>query len=299
MSGRRALLVFALCAAGCLAGPRHRAKLKASSTSPSHAATFELVPDPPTSCPPDNVASSDIPEPSPSSDTSDTPATPEPSTSASTTAGSLVFPGGATPALAYAALDGNACEASLKKRGVSYTVVSSAFGVDRPIRLNGPLHGVSFHGQGNAKALATSIYEIIDCRLALALDDFAIILAKYDVVEALHMSIYRPAPKGSKPGEKSRHEAALAIDLGTLVRKDGSYLSVLEDWHGHIGDKTCVAGAQGPTPVTKKSRELRSLLCEASNAKLFNVILTPNFNKPHENHFHLEVTRGVKWLIVH
>ena len=38
---------------------------------------------------------------------------------------------------------------------------------------------------------------------------------------------------------------------------------------------------------------------KAYEAQLFNVVLTPNYNKPHANHFHLEVTRGVKWFLVH
>jgi len=298
MSGRR-ILVVAVCAVGCLAGPRHRTT---ASTTTVAATTTNASP---SSCPNDlgSVAMTvepapGDPAPDPSTDVPEPIASSTPSSSP-TSASTISFPGGNAPAFTYAALDAASCEAQLKKRGISYTNVGSANGVDRPIRLGGPLRGVTYHGIGNAKTLSTSIYEIIDCRLALALDDFAVILAKYDVVEALHMSIYRPAPKGTKPGERSRHEAALAIDLGTLVRKDGSYLSVLEDWHGHIGDKTCVPGAQGPTVQTKKSRELRSILCEASNAKLFNVILTPNYNKPHENHFHLEVTRGVKWTIVH
>jgi hypothetical protein len=28
------------------------------------------------------------------------------------------------------------------------------------------------------------------------------------------------------------------------------------------------------------------------------VILTPNHNRPHRNHFHLDVTPGAKWFIV-
>ena len=49
----------------------------------------------------------------------------------------------------------------------------------------------------------------------------------------------------------------------------------------------------GPSPATKEATEIRKLLCDAADAKLFNVVLTPNYNKPHQNHFHLEVTRGV------
>jgi hypothetical protein len=149
------------------------------------------------------------------------------------------------------------------------------------------------------KARATSPYEILDCRLALALDDFAAELAAHDVVEAIHFSMYRPPGKNadlSKP--KSQHEGAMAIDLAILVKKDGTKLSVLGDWHGGIGTRTCGAGA-GPNPATKTALEIRTILCDAAQKRFFNVILTPNYNKPHQNHFHLEVTKGVKWFLLH
>jgi hypothetical protein len=51
--------------------------------------------------------------------------------------------------------------------------------------------------------------------------------------------------------------------------------------------------------VTPAATELRSILCEAVAQHLFNVVLTPNYNREHHNHFHLEVTAGVKWFLVH
>lgn len=209
----------------------------------------------------------------------------------------LAFSTGAAPALTYAGLDGATCSAELKKRGIQVTPAGPTEGVDQPVRLQSKLHGVDFHGQEPAAQRATSPWEIVDCRLVLALDDFSRILAAHDVVEAVHMSIYRPPPKKSKETKHARHEAALAIDLGWVIKKDGTKLVVLDHWHGHIGAKTCGDGA-GPSPATKEALELRSILCDAADAKLFNVVLTPDYNKPHQNHFHLEVTRGVKWFIV-
>ena len=202
---------------------------------------------------------------------------------------------GSAPALEYAALEPAACRAELKKRGIPHVVEASTNGVDLPIRLTGKLHGVDVHGLEPPAKRPTSPWEILDCRLALAIDDLAALLAKHDVVELIHMSMYRPPPKGEK--KHARHSAALAIDVGTLVRKDGSKLSVLGDWHGHIGAKTCGPGA-APSKPTKEALELRAILCETYDARLFNVVLTPNYNKPHANHFHLEVTRGVKWFIL-
>lgn len=216
---------------------------------------------------------------------------PEPAT----TANAPALPSSGNTALEYAAMSGPSCIAELKKRGIAFTAVDSALGVDTPVRIAGLLHGVDVHGNEPKAKRATSPYEILDCRLLLALDDFTRILAQHEVVEAVHMSMYRPPAK--LPKDPKRHDAALAIDLGFVVKKDGTKLSVLDHWHGYIGAKTCGNGA-GPSPATKEATEIRKLLCDTADAKLFNVVLTPNYNKPHQNHFHLEVTRGVKWFIV-
>jgi hypothetical protein len=90
----------------------------------------------------------------------------------------------------------------------------------------------------------------------------------------------------------------VAIDTGRFIDKTGAVLDVDKDFHGAIDAKTCGAGA-GPKPATPAATELRAILCETVEQRLFNVVLTPNFNKPHHNHFHLEVTAGVKWFLLH
>jgi hypothetical protein len=40
-------------------------------------------------------------------------------------------------------------------------------------------------------------------------------------------------------------------------------------------------------------------LCDAADARLFNVMLSPDYNWRHRNHFHLEVATGAKWFVVH
>jgi len=202
------------------------------------------------------------------------------------------------PAERYGGLDARACTRALLQRRIPFTPVARAEGVDAPIRLTGRVHGVDFHGAPGASRSA-SPHEIVDCRLALALDDFGAILAEHAVVEGVHMSIYRP-PVGPLPAGKTRrgqHEAGLAVDLGVLVQRDGTRLVIEDDWHGALGARPCGAGT-GPWPPTLRAQTLRSILCSAVDAKLFNVVLTPNHDEPHRNHFHLEVTRGVDWFIV-
>ena len=223
-----------------------------------------------------------------------------PSASDATASKGLSFPTdpSTTPAVEYAAMDSASCLEALGRRSISFQSVPSARGVATPVRLTGPLHGVSFHSALPAKARATSPFEIMDCRLVLALDDFAQILARYDVDEVVHFSAYRPPPKNwpaEKPGQ--RHGAALALDAAVFLKKDGTKLNVEKDFHGAIGAKTC-GPRSGPWPATEEAKTLRAIACDTADAHLFNVELTPDFNAKHKNHFHLEVTPGVKWFLV-
>jgi len=196
------------------------------------------------------------------------------------------------PASRYAALDKPACEAELAKRKIAYTQVDTARGVIAPIRLDGPLSGVTFRSNLPSKQRKTAVIEIYDCRLVLALDDFAKILAKHDVTEVIHLSVYRPVGKKAplKNGVGRRHGGALAIDAAVFKTSDGKVMNVQKDFHGAIGSRTC------PPPAT--ASELRKIACEASDARLFNVLLTPDYNWAHRNHFHLEVTSGARWFFV-
>ncbi len=204
----------------------------------------------------------------------------------------------ALPAVRYGALAPADCLAELDARQIPY-VVEPARGVAAPVRLTGPLHGVTFAAVVRAADRATTPYDIADCALVLALDDFAAQLEARGVVRVEHYSMYRPPPR-SWPDAKlgAQHIGAMSIDAARFVKADGSALEVLKSFHGRIGGKTCGAGA-GPRPATAPAKELRAILCDAVDAHLFNVVLTPNFNRPHRNHFHLEVMHGASWFLVH
>ena len=191
----------------------------------------------------------------------------------------------------YARLDRASCESELTRRHISFNRVGEARGVIAPLRLTGPLSGITFRSNLPESKSRTSPYDIYDCRLVLALDDFAQVLAKHDIVEVVHLSVYRPvSSKVALKGAGRRHGGALAIDAALFKTKDGRTLSVEKDFHGRIGARPC--------PAPQSASELRKIACEASDARLFNVLLTPDFNWAHRNHFHLEVTAGVGWTLV-
>ena len=219
--------------------------------------------------------------------------------SASSASGHITSPSDArdAPAYRYAQLSQAECEAEARSRHIDFTHETGA-AVLAPVRITGPLHGVVFRTDQSDKVRPTSPYEIADCRLVLALDDFAEILARHDIVEVRHYSMYRPPRNWPEDKIGSRHDGALAIDAGRFIDRSGAVLDVDHDFHGAIGARTCGDGA-APRPATPAALALRSILCEAVGHRLFNVVLTPNYNRPHHNHFHLEVTAGVAWFLVH
>jgi hypothetical protein len=207
--------------------------------------------------------------------------------------------GTGAPASRYASLDRPTCEAELGKRNIGFERVGEARGVIAPLRLKGPIAGVDFHSMLPAAQRRTSPYEIYDCRLVLALDDWARVLVRHDVVEVVHYSVYRPpSAKAVLHGPGRRHTGALAIDAAIFKTRDGRTMTVEKDFHGRIGSKPCGAGAAPVGGLPPQAVTLRQIVCEAAEAQLFNVLLTPDYNWPHRNHFHLEVTAGVRWVLV-
>lgn len=168
-----------------------------------------------------------------------------------------------------------------------------------PIRSTGPIHGVLFRGEGTEQERSRSIHEIVDCRLVLALYDATEVLREHDIVEVRHYSMYRlPAnswPRG-KPG--LHHAGGVAIDAGQFIKRSGRILDVDKHFHGAIGAKTCGPGAT-PAPATSEALELRAILCAIVDRRIFNLVLTPNYDPPHKNHFHFEVSPGKKWVLIH
>jgi hypothetical protein len=209
------------------------------------------------------------------------------------------------PSAQYVRLDRATCKAELSKRAVEYTEVPSAPGVLAPIRLTSDVNGVLYRTELPEHARRASPYEVFDCRLVLALFDFSDILRAHDIDEVRFFSAWRP-PRASWPkGELGvRHPGGLAIDAKRFGKKllpgetTKQWLEVERDFHGTLHAPPCGERAAAPKATSDAARELRSLLCEAADQRLFTSILTPNYNRAHANHFHLELMPEVTWRLV-
>lgn len=176
------------------------------------------------------------------------------------------------------------CRAELRKRGLPVRpVFRHTQGVATPLRLEGPLHGARFAVPGDK--LVTGI---LDCRLALALDDFAAILARHDVAVVHVDNFYRPGAR--LPGSRrfSQHAYGLAADITRLDLNDGRVLDVERDWRGLVGEPPCGPDAH-PHEPTVETIALRDLVCETARSGIFHFILTPGFNEAHRNHLHFDL----------
>jgi len=205
----------------------------------------------------------------------------------------------AAPASRYANLTDSATLELLRARRIPFEPTRAPLpGVRLPIRLTGTLQGVWIHSVLPPERRADSMFEILDGRLALALDDFARVLAAHDVVEVVHFTMYRPPTETPpSPGAPQvRHPAGLAIDLGAVRFADGEWLSVGVHWAPLLGARTC--GAQARRLDHRKGRELRSIICEAADLRIFHYALTPHYDDPHADHVHLEIRPGTSTFLV-
>jgi hypothetical protein len=128
----------------------------------------------------------------------------------------------ASPAYRYANMTDAEALAELDRRHVLYQRLDPVPGVRAPIRLTSRLHGVYVHSSLPPDQRVTSIFEILDARLGLALDDFCAVLERHDIDEVVHFTMYRPnvaapghglpdeqahAPAGKPAGARPRPEA--------------------------------------------------------------------------------------------
>jgi hypothetical protein len=83
--------------------------------------------------------------------------------------------------------------------------------------------------------------------------------------------IYGSTQINDRPSE---HARANALDVGGVTLADGRKVSVLDDWNG-----TGPTGPQGSVFL----KRLRDGAC-----RVFSTVLTPDYNKEHANHLHLD-----------
>ena len=128
---------------------------------------------------------------------------------------------------------------------------------------------------------------LMGCELARALANTADVLAEYDINEVEHMgtTVCRVI---SGTDRLSQHALGKAIDLAGFWDSDSTWYGVVDHWEHGTDD-----------PRTPEGQLLYDIAHRLHEDWIFNVILTPEFNDAHDNHFHVDLTDGDHFLGAH
>lgn len=184
------------------------------------------------------------------------------------------------------------CHAWLDLYKLDYSAGPANLGIADPITVKLPLNGVAYRYSGNAEQRKT-LYG--DCVLMKSLAEAAPIVRAHDVKEIVDIGIYnyRCIDQSKTPPNcsMSQHAYAKAIDLAEFVTTDDTHYSVLRDFVTDATGATC----EVPTDNEKDSF-LHTVICELKAADVWNIVLTPNYNADHRNHFHVDLTDGSDFI---
>jgi hypothetical protein len=196
------------------------------------------------------------------------------------------IPGESTPATL------TPCYQELIDRGVSFTPGESPDAspdghpelichIEDPVWVTPVIHGVTFR-YASEDAEAKPMFA--GCELALAMEETAAILAEQGVTDVIHLGVYN-CRVVSGTSQLSEHGRANAIDIKGIKQADGQVLTLQDHWEINT-----------QFPVTDAGALLKWFAEAMYEQWIYNIILTPDYNAAHWNHFHCDLTPGSHFL---
>ena len=152
--------------------------------------------------------------------------------------------------------------------------------IEDPVYIKSPVFGVDllyYDGNPTNSVLAA-------CDMAHALADTIEDVIPHGVSDLRHIGTYN-CRVISGTSTLSRHSFADAIDIYGFGFTDGTLYTLVDDWEHDTTNPTSPGGA---------------FLYDAAyrwyDAYIWNIILTPNYNSAHDNHFHVDLTPGSDYI---
>ncbi|HUS65793.1 MAG TPA: extensin family protein [Kofleriaceae bacterium] len=173
--------------------------------------------------------------------------------------------------------ESESCLSALDELGVDYGRAKRP-GIDIAVEVHGHLGGVELRSFGGPEPL------VLDCSLVYSLARAGELFRAHGVERITYSSAYqrRNVRGTSRP---SRHSFGLAIDVHSFALDDGERVAVVKsDYEQGLGDDLDCVGE----PLTTFGRLLRGIDCGLASSGLFRIVLTPDYDADHYNHFHVE-----------
>lgn len=185
------------------------------------------------------------------------------------------------------------CVQELIARGVEFTLPGSTT-MDRPsgqpdaicdvfepVRVAGRLNGVNFRPSSFDNAPSTMY---VQCGVALALWDMAELGKTRGITDYVHYGTYNCRTIAGT-NTLSQHAYANAIDIAGVQTAGGQRYTILSHWEDGVN-----------TPTTPGGQLLHWLAHTMHDLRIWNIILTPEYNAAHNDHFHIDLTPGSWYL---
>jgi hypothetical protein len=167
------------------------------------------------------------------------------------------------------------CLDRLDELQIPYRPAGPIPGVDEPVEVTGPLDGVRYVALGRPRAL------VLDCSLVYSLALAGRYLRDEGITAVVFSSaLDRRFVRGTT--RWSKHSYGLALDVHRF--EGATSLSVDGDYQRGLGrGRDCVG-----RPGDARARSLRVLACRLARSELFRLVLDPDHDRDHANHFHLQ-----------
>ena len=176
---------------------------------------------------------------------------------------------------ASAAAANDRCHDELTARGVSWKPARRA-GIADAVEIRSAMGGIAWTAPGKEPL-------VIDCSLAVSLAASGPAFRAVGITEARWSSGYSVRNvRGTD--RRSKHSFGLAIDLPRLVGPELGLLTVSTDFEPGLGDSVDCVGQ----PMTQGGAVLKVLQCQLVRSGLFYLVLSPDYDDAHHDHFHLE-----------
>lgn len=164
----------------------------------------------------------------------------------------------------------------LDRLGVRYEPATRR-GIETAVRVHDRIIGGIEYRSYTKKPL------VLDCSLVVSLAVAGRFLHAHGVERVTYSSAYqRRKVRGTSSW--SKHSFGLAIDIHTFDGVAPGTLQIRNDYEQGLGDVVDCVG----TPLTRGGAILRTLSCQLSRSELFYMVLTPDYDAAHYNHFHIE-----------
>lgn len=153
--------------------------------------------------------------------------------------------------------------------------------VSGPLWLSSPIGGVTYRYVTHDAPQPM----FVSCELAAALVQLSALLREYDIVEVGHIGTYNcRVIRGTE--RLSQHSHGYAIDLQWFRTAGGDTYNVVDHWEHENVDWG--RGEAGPFE-TEAGRILYEIGWQMHARRIFNTVLTPDYNAAHDNHFHVDL----------